>query len=73
MQTNEPSYFHRANNAVADRARRMDPDEPWDFVCECGHCMDDVRLTIREFDSLRAEGLPIVRPGETRHLGSGQV
>jgi len=70
MQSPEPSYFHRANDAIADRARRIAPDEQWVFVCECGHCMDDVRLTIREFDSLRTDGLLVVRPGETRHLSN---
>ncbi len=69
-QPTEPSYFHRANDAVADRARRIAPDKQWVFVCECGHCMDDIRLTVGEFDSLRAKGDPIVGPGETRHLSN---
>lgn len=65
-QPGERSYFHHANDAIAERARRIAPDEPWVFVCECGHCMEDVRLTIQEFESLRAKGLPLLRPGHQR-------
>lgn len=65
-QPGERSYFHRANDAIAERGRSIAPDEPWVFVCECGKCMEDVRMTLEDFDLLRANGLPLLRPSHKR-------
>ena len=60
------STFRRGNDSVAERARRLDPAEAWDFICECGRCIDVVRLPLAEYDRRRANGLPLLLPGHAR-------
>ena len=56
--------LRRGNVAVAARARRLAPYECWDFVCECGHCVDEVRLALQQFDARRLGDLPpVLAPG----------
>lgn len=48
----------RGSRAVNAAIRAVVPagtraaDEPWDFVCECGHCHEVLQLQPAEFDRL---------------------
>jgi hypothetical protein len=59
--------LRRGNDAVAARARGSAPDESWDFVCECGQCVDEVRLALQQFDARRLVDLPVLAPGHMPH------
>ncbi len=61
------SRFRDINERLrTDLSLLPDDDEPVAFVCECGHveCSEPVRLTLSEYEALRASSLDFaVVPG----------
>ena len=63
---NEARFREINERLRADLRALPDDDEPVDFVCECGRadCSEFVRLTVREYEAVRAGSLDFaVRPG----------
>ena len=61
------SRFREINERLRSDLRALPDDAtPVDFVCECGHvdCTDPVRLTLAEYEGIRASPLDFaVAPG----------
>jgi len=60
------SVFREVNDVIRDLVIRWEPDDPREFVCECGDhgCAAVVRLTVAEYDGIRrARGQYLVGPG----------
>jgi hypothetical protein len=56
------------NVRIREAALRLDAAEPeavWAFLCECGEagCHAQVRLTLAEYDALKAAERPVLAPG----------
>jgi hypothetical protein len=51
------AMFRNVNELIAESARRFDSRES-DFVCECADaaCAERVRVTLEEYEHVRAEG-----------------
>jgi hypothetical protein len=58
-----PGGFRKGNDKIAERARKLDADAVWEFVCECGSCAEEVRATLERYDAARAAGAPLLAPG----------
>jgi hypothetical protein len=69
----EQDVLLEVNAHVHEAARRFEGIAPggdrWDFTCECGAagCRITVSLRLAEYESLRAEGRPVLAPGHEKH------
>ncbi len=65
------------NARIREVATRLDAtaasESEWEFKCECGSrdCRDSVKLTLEQFDAVRAAGERIFAEGHV--LGSSQA
>lgn len=66
------TIFREINERTRSLQERFGPDDPTtayeEFLCECGDqlCVDRVKLTIREYESVRDEATQfVVRPGHS--------
>jgi hypothetical protein len=68
-ERSERDVLLEVNAHVHAAAKRFAGTEPepdvWDFTCECGapDCRVSVRLTLPQYEELRAAGRPVLAPG----------
>ena len=56
----EDSLFGHVNDSIRGLALPGEPDETWEFICECPdlECHELVSLTLGEFDTFRSASPP---------------
>jgi hypothetical protein len=62
----EPDVHAEVNGRIYEyAAERSEPEDAWDFVCECGRrdCHERVTLTLAKYESLRASPGRVLAPG----------
>jgi hypothetical protein len=66
------AIFREINERTRSLQERFGPDDPTtsyeEFLCECGDqmCVERVKLTVPEYESIRAESTQfVVRPGHS--------
>jgi hypothetical protein len=72
-EADEQDVLLEVNAHVHEAARRFEgiasaPEDLWDFTCECGApgCRVAVSLTLAEYETLRAEGRPVLAPAHQK-------
>ena len=58
--------FRTVNEQIEGLALRLGDDVAYDFVCECATagCFDRIRLSLREYETIRGDGARfVVMPG----------